>query len=413
MKERNILSIDLKSFFASCECIERNLDPFKCPLVVADTYRGQGAMTLAVSPYLRSKGVPSRGRVFELPKNIKIIYAQPRMKLYEQYSNRVRNIFKSFFSEENIHFYSIDEAFMDATDYLKYYKMSDIELAKTIMNKIKEETGLTSTCGIGPNIFLSKVAMDYDAKNSKSFIAKWTYKDIETKLWEISPLSKIWGFGRKTQIKLNNLGIYKVKDINNYKKEFYIKRFGNVMGNDIWCKANGIDYTTIKDLNSEAKEKSMSMSHILYRDYNVDEAMLAMKEMNDMLCSRLRKENKVTKLLYLGITYSRDFHSGFHDSILLNNEEDIPENIFNVLKYIYEKNIENLPVRKISIAYSRLNNKKNRQLSLFDKNEIKTDEYHKIIDEINNKYGNMSLLRASSLLRSSTIKNRKNFKEII
>ena len=413
MKERNILSIDLKSFFASCECIERKLDPFKTPLVVADSFRGGGAMTLAVSPYLRNKGVPSRGRVFELPKNIKIIYAQPRMRLYEKYSNKVRNIFKSFFSEEDIHFYSIDEAFMDATDYLKYYKMTDVELAKKIMKKIKDETGLTSTCGIGPNIFLSKVAMDTDAKNNKSFIAKWTYKDIETKLWEISPLSKIWGFGKKTQTKLNNLGIYKVKDINKYKKEFYIKRFGNVMGNDIWCKANGIDYTTIKDLNSESKEKSMSMSHILYRDYNIDEAVLAMKEINDMLCSRLRKENKTTKLIYLGITYSRDFHKGFHETILLNNEEDIPENIFSVLKYIYDKNIENLPVRRISVAYLRLNDKKNRQLSLFDKNEIKTDEYHKIIDEINSKYGSTSVLRASSLLRNSTIKNRKNFKEII
>ena len=413
MKERVIFSIDLKSFFASCECIDLGLDPFKTPLVVADTNRGQGAMTLAVSPYLRTKGVPSRGRVFELPKNIKITFARPRMKLYEMYSNKVRNIFKSFFSEEDIHFYSVDEAFMDATDYLKYYGMSDVELASIIMKKIKDDTGLTSTCGIGPNIFLSKVAMDYEAKHNKTFIAKWTYKDIEKKLWEITPLSKVWGFGRKTEKKLNNLGIYKVKDINKYRKDFYIRRFGNVMGNDIWCKANGIDYTTIHDLNERVRDKSMSMSHILYRDYNIDEAFLAMKEINDMLCARLRKEKKTTSLVYLGIKYSRDLCKEFHETVLLNNEEDIPENIFSVLKYIWDKNIENLPVRKISIAYLKLNTKKNRQLSLFDKNEIKTDEYHKIIDEINDKFGSTSLLRASSLLRSSTIKNRKNFKEII
>ncbi len=157
----------------------------------------------------------------------------------------------------------------------------------------------------------------------------------------------------------------------------------------------------------------MSMSHILYRDYNTDEALLVVKEINDILCNRLRKENKTTRLVYLGITYSRDYCKGFHETVLLNNEEDIPENIFNVLKYIYEKNIENLPVRKVAIAYSKLNDKKNRQLSLFDKNEIKTDEYHKIIDQINSKYGSTSILRASSLLRSSTVKNRKHFKEII
>ncbi len=413
MKERTILSIDLKSFFASCECIERGLDPFKTPLVVADTLRGQGAMTLAVSPYLRNKGVPSRGRVFELPKNIKIIYAKPRMKLYENFSKKVRDIFKSFFSEEDIHFYSIDEAFMDATDYLKYYKLTDIELAGTIMKKIKDDLGLTSTCGIGPNIFLSKVAMDVEAKHNKSFIAKWTYKDIENKLWELSPLTSVWGVGRKTEKKLNNLGIYKVKDINKYKKEFYIKRFGNVMGNDIWCKANGIDYTTIKDLNEQSHDKSMSMSHILYRDYNIDEAFLAMKEINDILCYRLRKEKKTTRLVYLGIKYSRDLCKEFHESILLNNEEDIPENIFSVLKYIYDKNIENLPVRKISIAFSKLSDKKIKQLSLFDKNEIQTDEYHDVVDRINEKFGSTSLLRASSLLRGSTIKNRKNFKDKI
>lgn len=413
MKERTIFSIDLKSFFASCECIERNLDPFKTPLVVADTFRGGGAMTLAVTPYLRNKGVPSRGRVFELPKNIKIIYAQPRMKLYEKNSNEVRNIFKSFFSEADIHFYSIDEAFMDATDYLKYYNMTDIELAKKIMDTIKEKTGLTSTCGIGPNIFLSKVAMDSDAKNNKSFISKWTYKDIENKLWKITPLSKVWGFGKRTEAKLNNLGIFKVGDINKYKKDFYIKRFGNVMGNDIWCKANGIDFTRIKDLNDQVHEKSMSMSHILYRDYNTDEALLTIKEMNDILTEKLRKSHKTTSFVYLEIKYSRDLHKGFHESILLNNEEDIPENIFNVLKYIYEKNVENLPIRKISIAFSKLNDRKSKQLSLFEKNDIQTDEYHKIIDGINKKFGSTTLLRASSLLRSSTIKNRKNFKEKI
>lgn len=413
MKERTILSIDLKSFFASCECIERKLDPFKTPLIVADTMRGNSAMTLAVSPYLRNIGVPSRSRIYTLPKNIKIIFVKPRMKLYENYSLKVRNIFKSFFSEEDIHFYSIDESFMDITDYLKYYKMSDIELANKIMEKIKKITGLTSTCGIGPNIFLSKVAMDIEAKNNKSFIAKWTYKDIEEKLWKISPISKIWGFGGKTEKKLNNLNIFSIGDINKYNKDFYIKRFGNVMGNDIWCKANGIDFTTIKDLNDKVHEKSISMSHILYRNYNKEETILVLKEMSDILTSRLRKEKKTTKLIFLEIKYSKDFNKSFHETVLLNNEEDIPENIFNILKYIYDKNIENFPVRKIAISYSKLNDKKNKQLSLFDKNEIKTDEYHKIIDDINNKFGSTSLLRASSLLRNSTIKNRKKFKEII
>lgn len=413
MKERVIMSIDLKSFFASCECVNRGLDPFSTPLVVADTSRGNGAMTLAVTPYLRSKGVNSRSRVFELPKNIKIIFVKPRMKLYETYSEKVREIFKSFISEEDIHIYSIDEVFMDVTDYLKYYKMTDIELAKTIMKTIKDKTGLTSTCGIGPNIFLSKVAMDVEAKHNKEFIAKWTFNDIETKLWNLEPLSTVWGIGKNTEKKLNNLGIKKVKDINNYTRDFYIRRFGNVAGNDIWCKANGIDFTTIKDLNERTRDKSISMSQILYRDYSKEEAILIVKEMNDMLSKKLRRMNKTTKLVYLGINYSRDLCKRFKETILLNESEDIPERIYEVLEYIYYKNIENLPIRKVTIAYSKLSDKKCTQLSLFENNIIENDEYHKAIDKINERFGNTSLLRASSLLKNSTIKNREKFKNII
>lgn len=413
MKERIIMSIDLKSFFASCECVNRGLDPFSTPLVVTDTSRGNGAMTLAVTPYLRNKGVNSRSRVFELPKNIKIMFVKPRMKLYETYSEKVREIFKSFISEEDIHIYSIDEVFMDVTDYLKYYKMTDIELAKTIMKTIKDKTGLTSTCGIGPNIFLSKVAMDVEAKHNKEFIAKWTFNDIETKLWNLEPLSTIWGIGKNTEKKLNNLGIKKVKDINNYTRDFYIRRFGNVAGNDIWCKANGIDFTTIKDLNERTRDKSISMSQILYRDYSKEEAILIVKEMNDMLSKKLRRMNKTTKLVYLGINYSRDLCKRFKETILLNESEDIPERIYEVLEYIYYKNIENLPIRKVTIAYSKLSDKKCTQLSLFENNIIENDEYHKAIDKINERFGNTSLLRASSLLKNSTIKNREKFKNII
>ena len=414
MKERNIISIDLKSFFASVECVKRNLDPFKTPLVVADISRGNGAMCLAVSPYLRNLGVNSRCRVFELPKNVKIIYAKPRMKLYEEYSNLVFSIYKEFISEEDIHFYSIDEVFMDTTDYLKYYNMTDIELALKIMKTVKERTNLTTTAGIGPNIFLAKVAMDVEAKHNKNCVAKWTNEDIEKKLWNIEPLSKIWGFGRRTEKHLNDLGIYKVKDINKYPRNFYIKRFGNVMGNDIWCKANGIDFTTIKDMNSRSKDKSMSMSQILNRDYNSDEAFLIVREMNDLLNEKLRNMNLSTKLVYLSITYSRDFHESFVESISLSNYEDNKDKILDVFKYIFNKNIQDLPVRKVAIGYTRLSNKKAIQLSIFDNDDvIKTDKYYDIINNINEKFGRTSILRASSLLKNSSIKNREKFKNMI
>ena len=413
MKERNIISIDLKSFFASCECVERGLDPYKTPLVVADTDRGDKAMSLAVSPYLRNRGVKSRCRVFEIPKNLNIMFVKPRIKLYQEYSKKVFDIYKSFISEEDIHFYSIDEVFMDVTDYLKYYNKTDTELALLIMKTVLEKTGLTTTAGIGPNVLLAKIAMDIEAKHNKNCLSKWTYKDIETKLWNITPLTKIWGIGKNTERKLNNLGIYKVGDINNYPRSFYIKRFGNVMGNDIFDKANGIYFPTIKELNSRVHEKSISMSQILYRDYNIDEAILIIKEMNDMLNVQLKEKKLTTRLVHLSISYSRDLYKGFNDTTLLNTEEDNGEKIFETLKYMYYKNVEDLPIRKVGIAYSKLADKGATQLSLFDKSEVPTDEYNKIIDKITSKYGNTSILRASSLLKSSTIKNRERYKNTI
>lgn len=413
MKERVILSIDLKSFFASCECVYRGLDPFTTPLIVADTSRGKSAMSLAVTPYLRNFGIKSRSRLYEIPNNIKIIYVPPRMKLYESYSKKVIEIYKEFISEEDIHVYSIDEVFIDATEYLKLYNKTDIELAKMIMKTIKDKTGITSTCGIGPNIFLAKVAMDTEAKHNKDFISKWTYDDIEKKLWNISPLSEIWGFGKRTEKKLNNLNIFKVKDINKYKREFYIKRFGNVSGNDIWCKANGIDFTTIKELNQKSRNKSISMSQILYRNYNLEEALLIVREMNDMLNSKLRSMKMTTSNIYLGIDYSKDLYKRFHDSVSLKIDEDDKQTIYEALEYLYNKNIEDLPIRKVSIAYSGLKKKSHTQLSLFDTNKEENNDFENLIDEINKKYGRTSILRASSLMKSSTIKNRKNFKEII
>lgn len=412
-KRRNIICIDLKSFFASVECVHRGLDPFKVPLVVADISRGNGAMTLAATPYLRSLGVKSRSRVFTLPKNINIIYAKPRMSLYSKASNEVISIYKEFFSEEDIHVYSIDEVFIDATDYLKYYNMTDYELAKLVMKTIKDRLNLTTTCGIGPNILLAKVALDIEAKSAKDFIAKWDYSDIETKLWCITPLSELWGIGSRIEKSLNNLGIKKIGDINNYSRSFYIKRFGNVAGNEIWCKANGIDFSTVKEKNKQPRDKSISLSQILKRDYLPEEAIVILKEMTDMLCKQLRDLNKVTKRVFVAVNYSRDINKYFKDTITLSEETDDPNEIFSTVKYIYESHIEELPVRKVAIAFYNLYKKSAVQLNLFEQTDLKSSNYNKIIDQISQKYGPTTILRASSLLKCSTIKERERFKNMI
>ncbi len=405
MNERNILCIDLKSFFASVECVERNLDPFTTPLIVADPSRKGGAITLAVTPYMKTLGVPSRGRVFEIPKNIKYITAPPRMSLYVKKSKEVINCFLDFVSKEDMHVYSIDEAFLDVTDYLKLYKMDDVTLAKTIMARIKEKTGLTSTCGIGPNLLLAKVALDIESKHSPDFIAKWTYEDVKTKLWNITPLDEMWGIGSKTMKKLNDLGIYKVGDINKYSKDFYKKRFG-VLGEELYLHANGIDNSNIKDDKYEIKNKSYGLSQILYKDYTPEEAILIIKEMCETICKRLRNNKKVCGVVGFGIGYSRSVGGGFYHSKKLSESTDNENVIFSVCKSIYDFYIEEEPIRKISISLGKITDNNYVQLNLFEEVNETINEIPIVVDEINKKFGDNAILKASSLLNYSTIKMR-------
>ena len=405
MNERNILCIDLKSFFASVECVERNLDPFTTPLIVADPSRKGGAITLAVTPYMKTLGVPSRGRVFEIPKNIKYITAPPRMSLYVKKSKEVINCFLDFVSKEDMHVYSIDEAFLDVTDYLKLYKMDDVTLAKTIMARIKEKTGLTSTCGIGPNLLLAKVALDIESKHSPDFIAKWTYEDVKTKLWNITPLDEMWGLGSKTMKKLNDLGIYKVGDINKYSKDFYKKRFG-VLGEELYLHANGIDNSNIKDDKYEIKNKSYGLSQILYKDYTPEEAILIIKEMCETICKRLRNNKKVCGVVGFGIGYSRSVGGGFYHSKKLSESTDNENVIFSVCKSIYDSYIEEEPIRKVSISLGKITDNNYVQLNLFEEVNETINEIPIVVDEINKKFGDNAILKASSLLNYSTIKMR-------
>ena len=405
MNERNILCIDLKSVFASVECVERNLDPFTTPLIVADPSRKGGAITLAVTPYMKTLGVPSRGRVFEIPKNIKYITAPPRMSLYVKKSKEVINCFLDFVSKEDMHVYSIDEAFLDVTDYLKLYKMDDVTLAKTIMARIKEKTGLTSTCGIGPNLLLAKVALDIESKHSPDFIAKWTYEDVKTKLWNITPLDEMWGIGSKTMKKLNDLGIYKVGDINKYSKDFYKKRFG-VLGEELYLHANGIDNSNIKDDKYEIKNKSYGLSQILYKDYTPEEAILIIKEMCETICKRLRSNKKVCGVVGFGIGYSRSVGGGFYHSKKLSESTDNENVIFSVCKSIYDSYIEEEPIRKVSISLGKITDNNYVQLNLFEEVNETINEIPIVVDEINKKFGDNAILKASSLLNYSTIKMR-------
>jgi DNA polymerase V len=165
------MCIDLKSFYASVECVLRGLDPFEVNLVVADKERGGGSIVLAVSPHLKKFGVPSRCRIYELPTDMDIIYAKPRMKKYIEFSSRIYDIYLKYIAKEDIHVYSIDEAFMDFTSYMNYYNMPLSSIGRMILDDIFKTTGITATCGMGDNMFLAKVALDCLAKHSPDYMS--------------------------------------------------------------------------------------------------------------------------------------------------------------------------------------------------------------------------------------------------
>ena len=401
--ERNILCIDLKCFFASCECVARNLDAFSVPLVVANPKQGNGAITLAVSPFLKAQGVKGRSRLYEIPPFIKYTIVPPRMGLYAAKSKEVVNVYLDFVAEEDLHVYSIDECFLDVTDYLKLYKKTDYELAEEILATIYKKTGLTATCGIGPNLLLAKVAMDVEAKKYKNGIAKWSYDDVPTKLWPITPLSKMWGIGLRMEKNLNLLHIYSVGDLAKYDRNILKDKFG-VMGTELWNHANGIDLSRISDLNVQPKDSSYSHSQVLFKDYNEDNIKLIIMEMVDVITARLRKNAKQTTVLGFGIGYSKDVNGGFYHSVKLDAPTDSSSEILRHCNIIFDRYYSFLPIRKVTISCGGLVAKQGIQLNLFEsveqiEEEIKMNE---AIDEIKDKFGKNSVVKASSLLPDST-----------
>lgn len=406
--QKTIAVIDLKAFYSFVECVDRGLDAWKTPLVVADKERGKNTIVLSVSPFLKARGVPSRLRIRDLPKGYDYIYAVPRMERYIEKSAEVVRIMMEFVSEEDIHVYSIDEAFIDITSYLNYYRLTPLQLVTKIIQTIKDRTGLQATGGIGDNFFLAKVALDIYAKKEKNGIATIHQKDVPDKLWPISPLTKIWGIGERTAVKLNALGIFSVGDLANCNKDFIHQHFG-VIGDQLVDHANGIDESDIHETYIP-KSTSLSIGQVLFKDFNKEDAKLIVREMCDDLSTRLRNEEKQTELVSLYIGYSKNTMGGFSRQMSLLQATDDTDKLFNALMEIYHEHIEDYPIRRIGINFGKLSSSGFKQINMFDddKKEKNKHDLLKTMDCLKDKYGNNILLRASALTENSTAIERHN-----
>lgn len=395
MKKRIYLSIDLKSFFASVECVKLKKDPFKTPIIVANTHQGNGAITLAVTPFLKNQGVKSRCRLYEIPKHIKYTLVYPDMETYKDYSKKIVSIYEEFVDKKDIHVYSIDECFLDITNYLSLYKKKPHELAKDILNKIKNDTGLSASCGIGPSIFLAKVAMDTQGKKSLNNIA---YFENHEELNKIKKLSDIWGIGKGLQKKLATLKIYTVEDIINSNKDYLEKNLG-LVGKKIWNNFHGIYTDTIESLNRAPKEKSISHSKYLLKDYNAPDTLPLIMQMCEKLEQRLLSENKLFYSINFKMTYN-NLEIALNKTIPTNGFIKTATEIYNLIKnnLIQKKFI--YPIRKIDINLLKLKEKTNVQLSIFDEDKTskQNDAITQTIFDIKEKYGYSSITKATNLL---------------
>ena len=405
---RTIAVIDLKAFYSYVECVDRGLDAWKTPLVVADKERGKNTIVLSVSPFLKSKGVPSRLRIRDLPKGYDYIYAVPRMERYIEKSAEVVRIMMEFVSHDDIHVYSIDEAFIDITSYLNYYNLTPVQLVSKIIQTIKDRTGLQATGGIGSNFFLAKVALDIYAKHEKNGIATMYETDIKTKLWPITPLTKIWGIGERTAAKLNAIGIYNVGELANCNRSYIHEHFG-IIGDQLVDHANGIDESDIHEVYVP-KSTSLSVGQVLFKDYNMKNAVTIVREMCDDLAERLRKEGKLTELVSLYIGYSKETMGGFSRQMSILQPTDDTEVLFKAVMEIYNEYIQDYPIRRIGINFGKLTTSGYKQINMFEdeKKQIGNHELFKAMDKLKDKYGKNILVRASALTEDSTAIERHN-----
>ena len=399
------LCIDLKTFFASVECVERKLDPFKTDLVVADIKRNKGAICLAISPKMKKRGIKNRCRIYDIPKNVHPIIAKPRMSKYIEYSAKIYNIYLKYVSSNDIHVYSIDEAFIDVTPYLKLYNKNPLEIAKMIMKDIYDTTGITATCGIGTNMYLTKIALDIISKHTKSNIGFLNEELYKEKLWHHTPLSDFWQIGYGIESRLHKLHIKDMYDIAHYDENKLYKEFG-INAKLLIDHAWGIEPCTIKDIkNYKPKNNSISNSQILFRDYNYKEAKIVLNEMIDNLVLKLASKKLYTDRIGFYIGYSKNVVPSLLVSKKLEYHTNSYTKIANELLTEYDYRInEQIPIRRIGIFFSNLLNRKIEQLDIFNtsKKENVEEQLENAVYDLQNKYGKDTVLRAISYTDCAT-----------
>lgn len=489
MANKAYIAIDLKSFYASVECVDRGLDPLDTNLVVADPTRTEKTICLAVSPSLKSYGIPGRARLFEAIQKVREVNAQrkykapghsfshesyfhselikdpsaeltfitapPRMAHYMEVSTRIYNVYLKYIAPEDIHVYSIDEVFIDATDYLKTYGLTPRELAMKMVLDVLETTGITATAGIGTNLYLCKIAMDIYAKHCEpdkngvriAELDEMSYRRI---LWGHRPLTDFWRVGRGISKKLEEHGMYTMGDVarcsvgresDYYNEDLLYKLFG-VNAELLIDHAWGWEPTEISDIKSYRPESSsLSSGQVLQEPYEFSKAKLVLKEMADLLSLELVSKRIVTDQIVLTVgydieslkksysgavetdRYGRKIPKTAHSSENIGRYTSSTKLICETAMKLFDRIVDKeLLVRRMYIVANHIitenDAEKEReyiQLNLFsdtgkqeaEENELKKEkDMQKAILKIKSKYGKNSIIKGMNLKEGATALER-------
>lgn len=481
MVERTYFAIDLKSFYASVECVLRNLDPLKTNLVVADKSRTEKTICLAVSPSLKQYGIGSRARLFEVVQAVKeinldrlkknnfnkftgssynddelknkslkldYIIATPQMSKYMEMSGKIYSIYLKYFSELDIHVYSVDEVFIDVTNYLSLYKLPPKELAGKIISEIYKATGITATAGIGTNLFLAKVAMDIIAKKTKpdkngARIGTLDEIKFRTLLWDHTPLTDFWRIGPGITRRLERNGMRTLYDVakRSLEDEDSLFEIFGINAELIINHAWGVEPTLISDIKKyKPVNKSLSQGQVLSRPYKFDETITIIKEMSDLLAMDLTKKKLVTDQVVCWVGYEKLVNQKYKPtdvvksyvgqlvpapnggSCNLEHFTSSSSEIQNACVAIFkERSDPRLLVRRIGVVATHilnkdmLNNHGFEQLDLFgdyekEKEKIKQlrkeENLQNTLNKIKQKFGKNAVLKGTSYLEEGTTKER-------
>lgn len=409
--KRVYLCIDLKTFFASVECVERNLDPFKVNLAVADKERGKGALCLAISPKLKALGIKNRCRLFEIPSYLDLIIAKPRMKLYMQYAANIYEIYLKYVCDDDIHVYSIDEVFLDISTYFKLYRKTPLQMARMIIDDIFETTGITATAGIGSNLYLSKVALDISAKHNPSNIGILNEHLYKQTLWHHQPITDFWHVGRGIAKRLAKYQIFDMAGVAFCDEKILYQEFG-VNAKYLIDHAWGKEPTTIAQIKKyQPENNSISHSQVLFEDYSYEDALLAMKEMVELKVLDLVEKHLVTRHIALYVGYSNKKIKATGGSLKIGVCTNSYRILLSEFITLYKRTTHlNCPIRRLGISFGGVIDEKYEAYDLFtDYQEIEKErKLQEALINIKGRYGKNAVFKGMDLLeKATTLKRNK------